>query len=76
MASRKGSENKSTAQVKALVQSQVDFVKLIKAAEKRALKGSSVDFKTLMEYGFGKAPQPLEHSGEITIPIKIVEDLH
>jgi hypothetical protein len=75
MASRLGSENKSTAQVKQLVQSQVNFKKLIKAAEMRALKGSSVDFKTLMEYGFGKAPQPLEHSGEIKLPIKIIEDM-
>jgi hypothetical protein len=74
MASRKGKENKSTAQVKTLVQSKVNFVKLIKAAERRALKGSSVDFKTLMEYGFGKAPQPMEHSGMIALT-KFVEDL-
>jgi hypothetical protein len=72
----KGSENKSTAIIKQLVQSNVDFPKLIKKLSIRAMKNDTQAAKILFEYGFGKAPQPLEHSGEITLPIKFVEDLN
>jgi hypothetical protein len=67
MASRKGKENKSTASVKALVQSTVNFVKLIKKLEKRAMIDSDAAAKLLFEYGFGKAPQPMQYSGQIEV---------
>jgi hypothetical protein len=60
MASRKGKENKSTALVKDLVRNNVNFPNLIKKLQARAMKR------------FGKAPQPLEHSGDVGV--KIIKD--
>ncbi|MBE3140002.1 MAG: hypothetical protein IMZ53_05400 [Thermoplasmata archaeon] len=69
---RTGCQNKSTAVIKDLVQSNVDFPKLIKQLSIRAMKGSDPAAKLLFEYGFGKAPQPMEHTGGIGV--KIIRD--
>jgi hypothetical protein len=72
--SRKGKENKSTALVKELVQSNVDFPKLIKRLSIRAMRDSDPAARLLFEYGFGKAPQPLEHSGSIDSNVRNLTD--
>ena len=65
MASRKGSENKAKSTVRELVQKNTDFPGLIKELCVRAMEDDTQAARLLFEYGFGKAPQPLEHSGTV-----------
>jgi hypothetical protein len=69
---RTGCQNKSTAVIKELVQSNVDFPALIRKLAIRAMKNDTQAAKILFEYGFGKAPQPLEHTG--SIGVKVIRD--
>lgn len=58
--SRKGKPNKSTIEIKEIVQSSVDFVALVKELEKRAKRSNDSAAKLLLEYGFGKPREVLE----------------
>jgi hypothetical protein len=73
-ADRTGHPNKSSALIKEMVQANVDFPKLIKRLSIRAMRSDTQAARILFEYGFGKAPQPLEHSGTVALT-KFVEDL-
>ena len=75
MASRKGSLNKSTLEIKQIFaqceqDKTIDWVKLFGALYKRSLqRGGDKAAQILVEYKFGKAPQPMEHSGEVGVKV-------
>ena len=61
----KGTPNQSTQSVKAFFQRFIDFEEIGRALEIKAKAGDVAAARLLIEYGWGKAPQPIEHSGEI-----------
>ena len=69
--SRKGIRNKSTLQVKELLDSESDFKAIITKLNELALKGDVSAAKLLMEYRFGKPSQHIEldtnHDISVTI---------
>ena len=51
---KKGSRNKATKEIRALVQRIVDWEKLTLALQKRAIRKSDMAARLLYEYGWGK----------------------
>jgi hypothetical protein len=58
--SRKGKPNKSTKEIREIISSCVDFPRLVKSLEKRAIESSDQAAKILFEYGYGKPKEVIE----------------
>lgn len=77
MARTKGSVNKSTQEIKSIfaeceAEGSIDWKKLFVALYKRGLKpGGDKSATLLVEYKFGKAPQPIVGDGENPIIIHV-----
>lgn len=55
-----GIKNKSTLEIKDIVQSAVDFPAMIQALFTKALQGDPACAKLLFEYGYGKPKQSID----------------
>ena len=64
----KGTPNKSTAEIKELIRSTVDFEKLIKKLAALSESGSIPASRILFEYAYGRSVQ-LNAPGEVVITI-------
>lgn len=69
-----GTPNKATADLKALAQVHApqaiaELARLVKAAESEAARVAAI--KELLDRGYGKASQPLEHAGQNGGPLQV-----
>lgn len=62
----KGVPNKVTQDIRALIQSRVDFPELIDALKERAAKNSEQAAKLLFEYGYGKPSETVNVNASIS----------
>jgi len=62
----KGRKNKVTEDIRALVHRRVDYDKVVKALEKRAVESSDRAAQVLLEYGFGKPVESVNVNASIS----------
>lgn len=62
-----GAPNKSTADIQKLVRDNVDFEKLTQSLARRAMKGNLKAAKLLYAYGWGRPPQQLNITGDLSL---------
>ena len=67
-----GVPNKANSELRKILDTEIDYTKLIQFYYRSALHGNVKAFKILMEYRYGKAPQPLLDLGSIEPPQVIV----
>jgi len=58
----KGAENKATREIKEILQDNVDYVRIVRRLQQKALKGSEIAARILLEFGFGRPKQESEYS--------------
>ena len=57
-----GALNNSTREIKEILRENVDYVRIVRRLQQRALKGSDIAARILLEFGFGKPRQENELS--------------
>ena len=67
--------NKTNAELRKILDIEVDFTRLIRGYYRRALHGNRHAFKILMEYRYGKAPQPLVDLNPDRAPLAAVYEI-
>jgi hypothetical protein len=58
----KGAVNRSTRQIKEILNENVDYVRIVKKLQQKALRGSEIAARILLEFSFGKPRQENEHT--------------
>jgi hypothetical protein len=58
----KGAVNRSTRHIKEILSENVDYVRIVKRLQQKALRGSEIAARILLEFGFGKPRQENEHT--------------
>ena len=58
----KGALNKSTREIKEILNENVDYVRIVRKLQQKALRGSEIAARILLEFGFGKPKQENEHT--------------
>lgn len=58
----KGALNRSTREIKEILYANVDYVRIVKKLQQKALRGSEIAARILLDFGFGKPRQENEHT--------------
>lgn len=56
----KGAANKATREIKEILQENVDYVRLVRRLQQKAMRGSEIAARILLEFGYGKPRQENE----------------
>lgn len=70
-----GVPNRSTQEIKAIIHRVVNFEQLCESLAEASMSGNILAARLLLEYGFGKAPQPITGEGGGPVAVQIVQDI-